>query len=356
MGKPLLVIAISDESYLSPLVVGLAVKLYETADIEVISDTAYFEEFFTCPRKIDLLITDETFHRADLKCHSIQRTVVLSEEMAEDAQEDCNTHITDGRQVAYIFKYLNLPVLISSIIPREWIEIKTQGAVTQIIAVTAAEGGAGCTTVAMGIAACLKQSLKRVLFVSARTLQDFQSVLQNRTPLSIRGCSGLRAATPKVYYDLKQEIQKEWFSFLPALPSSRYSLNITEKSLGTFLQAAQKSGEYDAIIVDIGNELTPGNIELLDLASKVLVITRQAESSAAKLEMLLHNINCSDSERFHFVCNQYDMARSNALTNGAFSGSVKIEEYISEFKERETVGVKELAKNSDLQKIAYALM
>ena len=192
MGKPLLVIAISDESYLSPLVVGLAVKLYETADIEVISDTAYFEEFFTCPRKIDLLITDETFHRADLKCHSIQRTVVLSEEMAEDAQEDCNTHITDGRQVAYIFKYLNLPVLISSIIPREWIETKTQGAVTQIIAVTAAEGGAGCTTVAMGIAACLKQSLKPIstLRIGGTALYKAENIRTSMWTASTCGATG----------------------------------------------------------------------------------------------------------------------------------------------------------------------
>lgn len=355
MSKPLLVVAISDENYLFPLEIGLAERLYEAVDIEVISDPAYYEEFFTAPRNIDLLIVDEKFYNEELKRHNIKKTVLLSEDI-DESNDGNDTQVLDDQQVIRVFKYLNLKVLMSSIIPGEWEGIKKSAGTTQVVVVVSAEGGVGCTTVALGICADLKQSLKRVLYVNVKAFQDFHYYLQNKSPLSIQGCAKLRNPTPKVYMDMKAEIRQEFFSYLPPLSSARYSLGIAEKAYQSFIHAAQKSGEYDVVVVDIGNELTNDSLPILDMATKVLIITTQDETAAFKLSVMLHSVSCSDKDKFMFVCNKYNGGRENAFTSNEYSNVAKITEYVNCYDSKELADIRSLAKVDGLQKVAYTLM
>lgn len=351
MSKPLLVVAISDENYLFPLEIGLAERLYEAVDIEVISDPAYYEEFFTAPRNIDLLIVDERFYNEELKRHNIKKTVLLSEDLDEN-----DTQVLDDQQVIRVFKYLNLKVLMSSIIPGEWEGIKRQSIPTQIIAVISAEGGAGCTTVSLGICAGLKQSLKRTLYVNTNSFQNFHHYLQNKTPMSVQGCTKLRNPTPQVYMEMKGELRQELFGYVPPLSSARFSLGISEKAYRSFILAAQKSGEYDALVVDVGCELTADSISILDIASKVIIVTEQNEYSAFKLQTMLHSISCTDKEKFMFICNKYNANSKNAYTSTDYSQVAKITEYVDYYPEDQIADVRALAKIDGLQKIVYTLM
>lgn len=354
MGKPTLVVAIRDEHYLFPLELALAEKVYESAEMEAISDPAYFEEYFTAPRTVDLLIVDEFFCKADLKRHNVKKTFLLTEEMDEEAGGAAGQQ-SGPQQFARIFKYLTLSVLISSIIPPEWGGSDRQDAGTQIIAVISAQGGAGCTTVALGVAACLRQSLKRTLYVNTETFQSFHRHLANRTEMTMGGCARMRSPSPRLYTELKAELQREQFSFLPPLPSSRYALGIGSDSYIQFVKAAQASGDFDKIVLDVGDELTPDNIPLLDAAAKVLIVCRQEEDAAFKMRVLMHNISCRDKDKFFFVCNHYRSGADNAFVSGEFAGMMKIDEYVAQFPQPAD-DVRSLAKNEGLQKVAYALM
>lgn len=356
MSKPLLVVAISDEHYLFPLEIGVAEKLYQSVDIEVISDSSYFEEFFTSPRSIDLLIIDESFYDADLKRHNIKKTILLTEDLDDGTEEKNDSLALTDSQTIKVFKYLNLQVLMSSIIPAEWIGVKTNTRATQVIAVISAEGGSGCTVTALGICSSLRQSLKRTLYVNTKSFQDFHYYFQNKTTLSMQGCSKLRNVTPKIYVELKGELQQEFFTYLPPVATARYALGIPEQAYQAFVQAAQKSTEYDVIVVDMGNELTAENIHMLDIATKVLIISGQQPSAAFKLQLLLRNINCNDKEKFHFVCNRYDAASENAFTSAEYANVAKINEYIEILPKEKLQTIKGLSKIDGLQRIAYSLM
>lgn len=355
MSKPVLVIAIEDENYLLPLELGLAERLFETAQIEVISDRAYFEEFFAVPRSIDLMIVDESFYVPELSRHNIKKTFLLSED-ADAWDEDEGQSKPESQPVVHIFKYLDLQVLMNCIIPAQWGGTKTQRDRTQVIVVISAQGGAGCTTVALGLGACLKQSLKRTLYINPRTYQSFSFYLENKTALSMQGCAKMRMSRAEIYADMKSELQQEGIVYLPALPSARHALAIEENAYIRLIRGAQQSGEYDAIIVDVGNELTAGMIALLDAATKVLVVTNQDRSAAFKLQVLLHNIRCSDKEKFHFVCSRYDAASDNAYVTDPLANGVKMDEYIEKVCPEQLGSVRALAKIEGLQRVAYTLM
>lgn len=356
MGKFTLVIAIKDENYLFPLELALAERVGENVDIEGISSPDYFESFFASPRSIDLMIIDDFFEKADFKRHNIKKVFLLTEEVPDDDDSQIQRRIPDTQQFARVFKYLTLSVLISSIIPQEWGGANKQSVGTQVVAVISPEGGSGCSTVALGVSACLKQSLKRTLYIDTEVLQNFHQHLSNRGEMTLDGCAKLRSASPRIYQDIKGELRHEHFSYLPALPSSRFALGITGAAYLQLVKSAQASGDFDMIVLDVGNELTPETIPLLDAASKVLIVLRQGEDSAFKMRILMHNINCGDKDKFHLVCNRYQRNMPNALVGGEFGNTVKIDEYIEELSSETAVDIKSLAKSEGLQKVAYAMM
>ena len=76
MAKPLLVIVENEESYLTPLEMKLAEMLWDSVDIEIISEKAYFDEYFIQPKKIDVLVIDESMYNERLHLHNINKIYI----------------------------------------------------------------------------------------------------------------------------------------------------------------------------------------------------------------------------------------------------------------------------------------
>lgn len=354
MAKPILIIGISDESYLLPLELAFAEKLYDVVEMEVISDSDYFKRYFMTPRTADILVIDEAFYSAELKRHNIGKIFLLTEEMSENVVEGVDVN-REG-QVIKIFKFLNISALVSSIIPSEWRGENKAKQGTQLITVVSAEGGSGCTTVAMGIASCFQQSLKRTLYVNVESFQNFHGRLNCKNELSMEGCTKMRNPSAALYMQMNSEIRKEQFNYFPPLPTLRHLVDISENAYIQLIKTAKASGDYDNIVVDMGDELSAGNLQLLDLSSKVIILSGQSSDSAFKLKAMLHNISCGDREKFHFICNKYASERENAFAGNEFAGMVKFEEYIPVLAEEKMAEVKKLVTVESLQKIAYELM
>ncbi len=354
MSKPLLVVVELDEKYLQPLELRLAELLHEKVDIEVISEQEYLEQFFSVPRSIDVLIIDEMQYGEEIKRHNIQKTVILTEEL-EDTDGELNDYKNRGNQLVRIFKYLKLQVLIGSIVPTEWSGTVKKEEHTQVIAIMAPAGGMGCTTLALGICACLRQNMKRVLYINVQSYQNFQYYFKNQEPLPSEAYGKLRNKNGNSYVEMKPYIRHEMFSYLPPMASPRNVLNISEEDIVALVQSARKVREYDDIIIDVGAELTEGLLPLLDNANKVLVVTKQDAYSAFKLKVMLHNINCSNAEKFSFICNGYDEEADNAYVSGKYK--VTISEYVKKIQDIDLLAsCKDLIGVEGLQKVAYTLL
>lgn len=351
MGKPVLVIAETDESYLSPLEMKIAFSLSDTVAIEILSEESAFEAFFSQPRTIDILVIDEKLYSSDLYCQSIKKTFILVEEL-EDVQDEDYSQKSEVR----LFKYSNLNALYGMIVPTEWGGRAGTAKKGQLLPVISSVGGAGCTSVAVGIAAYLAQNYKKVLYLNSQSMQTFQYYLSNQSKLLRNAMTDIRKANQS-YADIKKWFLHDHFDFLPSLETTRHNLGITTEHYSSLAKAAKMSQDYDYVIIDVGTELENGTVELVEEAEKVIVVTRQDAYSAYKTNALAEFFNIGDGEKFLFLCNGYEQDKKNAFSVSA-RGKINSRIVISEYVEWEDglSGLAQLTQLKGIQKIGVALL
>lgn len=355
MAKPLMVIVETDMEHLIPLQMKMAEILIDTADIEIISDPEYMEEYFTTPRTIDILVIEEDMYSERLSMHSIARTYVLADNMNDNAE---SVYQMEGRvsDVVCLFKYCNINTLANYIIPLEWAGLNSSEKEPRIVAVLSTAGGMGSTTVAVGIAACMKQNLKKVLYLNLKNYQDFHYYLANKGSLPMEGSAYLRDADARVYEKIKPFLQKEEFTYLPPLKTNRESMGISYKSYTELARIAQKSGEYDFIVVEIGNELNTETLKFLKFVNKVFVVTKQDEYSAFKLDVMKYNIKFSDKEKYLFICNFYEKDKPNALLEESGNAGTVISGYVDKIETEKIKSTNDLKAMEGIQKATFMLL
>lgn len=351
MAKPLMVIVEPDESYLMPLEMKLVEILWETVDIEIISDTGYFEEYFTVPRKIDILVIDAVMYSEKLQIHNIDKTIVLTENISEQNEPE-----EFGQKIIHIYKFSNLNAIVNCLVPGQWENRGLRKKETKIVAVISPSGGSGATTIAMGICAVLRQNLKKILYVNSQMYQTFQFYLQNKATLPVEGYSRLRCDNGQIYEMIKPYLLiEEGIHYMPPLKSSREALGIEVSAYIDFIRKCGQVNDYDFIVVDIGNELTAETLGFLEYAKMVYIVTRQDSFSVFKLDVFRRNVNCNDAEKYAFICNCFEKEKENGLLTQTGSSPIIIQEYV-ERQDETPDSCEALAAIEGIQKIAYMLI
>lgn len=348
MAKPLMVVVEQDESYLMPLELKLAETLWETADLELISDAEYYREYFSVLRKIDILIIDEALYAPELHSHAIGRIFVLTEDPSRQSRPE-----ESGKELVHIFKFSNLNAIVGRTVPDGWRDGGSQIKETRVIAMLSPAGGAGCTTAALGAGAVLAQNMKKVLYVNPQLYQTFQFYLGNKATLPMEACGKLRSGGCAA---MRPYLVSEGMWYLPPLRSSREALGIGASAYVELVDQFRRTNEYDFILVDIGSELTGGMLGFLEYAFRVCVITRQDAYSAFKLDVFRHNVNCSDREKYVFVCNCFEKDRQNGLLGPDGKQPVVIQHYIGQMDGGVPDSFEGLAEAEDMQKLGLMLM
>ena len=87
MARYQIVLADQDEDYISLLELRFLEYFGDVADIQLISDPAYFRSYFETPKKLDLLIINDALYLPELPRHSIDALIRLSEVPVETCWE-----------------------------------------------------------------------------------------------------------------------------------------------------------------------------------------------------------------------------------------------------------------------------
>ena len=269
MARPKVIIADEDANYIVPLQFKFVTDFFNKIDLEIITDRAYFDDYFSKPQNAEILIVSEELYDSFLQRHNIQNIFVMMEQYDEGGTGELN--------VNQIFKYTSIKEIFNEIIG------KSAGALnvaavekkeTQIILVTSAAGGVGKTTVAMGVAACLVQNYKRVLYIEAASLQSAQYMLENDTPISSPDIyTKLLNPSDSIYADIKHVIRKEVFSYIPPFKAAIMSVGLSKNIYMDIAVSAKKSGEYDYIVVDTDSVFDEFKADLLNVADKVIFVS-----------------------------------------------------------------------------------
>lgn len=352
MARPKVIIADEDADYIVPIQFKFVTEFFNKIDLEVVTERAYFDEYFSKPQNAEILIVSDKLYDASLQHHNIQNIFVMMEQFDEGGTGDLN--------VNQLFKYTSIKEIFNEIIG------KSAGALniaevekkdTQIILVTSAVGGVGKTTVAMGIAACLAQNYKRVLYINASRLQNFQYLLDNETPVSASDVySKLLNSSESLYEDIKHVIRKESFSYVPAFKAALMSLGIDYSVYEKLVISAKKSGDYDYIVVDAESTFDEYKSQLIDIADKVIIATRQNKSSVSATNILVSNINGSNSEKFIYICNDFIAENENMIISHDIINKFSANDYIVHIANCEQIKVSDLAKSKDIQKVAFLII
>ena len=346
------IVADTDESYVIPLQKKFAELFADKIDLEIITDKDYFNQLFSLSQHADILLVSDTLYNSGLKKHDIRHLMILSEHY-EPGQ-------TDELDICRLFKYTSVREIFNEITGRckETLYAEQDaGKETKIILITSASGGVGKTSVAFGLCRCLERNYKKTLYVNADRLQSFQWMLENGEP--IRDASvyaGLSGNLGNVYRIVRHVIRKEGFSYLPPFKAALMSLGIPYRVFALLAEAARKEQEYDYIVIDADSVFDEEKAALMQLADKILIVTKQTEYAVKATNELIQNVNRNNSDKYIFLCNDFKKEEENALLLPTAAHRFTVSEYIEHLPAYEMKGSGLPVQTPGLQKAAFLIM
>lgn len=351
MKKPVVVLADTDIKIIAPIEMKFLEEYDDKIDLQVITDKEYFEEYFSSPKNVDVLVADEELYSVELQKQNIPRMFVLTESVELDKTSDLIAErIQKYSSIKEIFNRiisLSSSVFSSDIKPTKH---------TQILLFYSAGGGVGKTTLAIGVSYCLTQNLKKVLYIDAERINSFQYLLNNVIPVSNNAYSSFLSYSPDIYSRIKPVLRNENFDYLPPFAASLSSLGIDFGIYKNIAESAKRTNEYDYIVVDTDSVFDNDKAELISAADKVFIVCEQNRKSLCATNMLLKNISFSDKEKFIFLCNKFDDSKENYLVSSQEKASFAINDYIKEIDNIESKKLSEICAEPEIQKAAYMMI
>lgn len=352
MAKPRIIIADTDIGYIIPLQLKFVDEFFEKVDIEIITSEDYFESLFAVPQKADVLIISEELYDSSILRHNISHIFLMTEQYEEEE--------THELKVNRIFKYTSIKEIFNEITGKSAAVLGGFDSVkkeTQVVLVYSACGGVGKTTMALGMSACLTKNYKRVLYINASRLQTFQRLLGNSTPITAADVyAKLGKASDGIYNDIKHVIRKELFSYLPPFKAALMSLGVDYSIFEKIVLSAKRSADYDYIIVDADTAFDEDKAKLINVADRVIVVTTQTIASVYSTNVLVSNINGASSEKYVFVCNDFDKDKDNALISPEITLKFAVQDYIDHIDHYDRLSCESLATSGGIQKTAFLVM
>lgn len=352
MAKPRVIIADEDPNYIVPLQFKFVTDFFDKIDLEIITDGEYFNEFFSKPQNAEILIVSEELYDASLQRHNISNIFVMMEQLEESETGELN--------VNRLFKYTSIKEIFNEIVGKSSVTLnigEIEKKETQIVLVTSAAGGVGKTTIAMGVAASLTKNYKRVLYLNASRLQVFQHMLNNCSSISATDVyTKLTTASDNVYSEIKHVIRNEEFNYLPPFKAALMSLGLDYSVFEKIVLSAKKSKDFDFIVVDADSTFDECKASLINLADRVVVVTNQSLSSVMATNILVSNINGANTDKYIFVCNDFDKEGTNALILPNLKVKFTVSDYVEHINRIEQLKPVELAKDSGIQRITFLVI
>ncbi len=353
MSKPRVIIADEDAGYIIPLQHKFATEYTDLIDLEIITDKEYYSAFFSKPQNADVLIISDGLYDSSVQRHNISNVFVMDDEEVDDTA-------TGELNVNRLNKYTSVKEIFNEIVSKSSRSLNLSAVdkkETQIILVTSASGGVGKTAVALGLAGCLARNYKRVLYINACNLQNFQFYMNNNEPISSPEIySRLLNADEKIYNGIKHVIRKESFSYLPAFKAALLSLGLNCSIYSKIAASAKKSMDFDYIVIDSESSFDECKTDLINDSDRVILVTDQSYISVRSTNNLVSNINGINSDKYVFVCNKFDKTAFNAIVSSDVQMKFNINEYIERMKESDNTKPEDLAGVDGIKKLSFMLI
>lgn len=340
MEKVRIFFAESDENYIYSIICKILAEQGEAVNVECVTDRAYLESVSRAPIKCDILVAKEEWYDAYLQKQNIGQIFLLCEGYGGDVAPGVR-RINKYTSIKEIYLHITAGMGAGKKLPG-----RERG--TVLYAVHSAVGGCGKTTLALGLCCALKKYGSRVLYVNMESIQNFNYMLENQEYVDL----GLW--NKGIVNGLETVARMQEFEYVPPLKQSALLNGVSYAGLIEALGRIRDRHIYDYIVAELPLEPDGERLQLLNMADKVLFVTKQDPLSVWKTERFLENLDHSDKSRFLMVCNLYSDRRENQITR---SGKLEMDEQIEELENPEELrSVRQLARSGVYDKLVYLLM
>lgn len=347
MLKLQIVLADLDKAYISMLELRFLEHFGDVADIQLISDRDYFQEYFSTHRKLDLLILSDAFYSPSLARHDIGAILRLSETPVAGEQGE-----TAGEGGRLLYKYSAMKTIFAEIQPYLG---RDRAAAARLLCVYAPAGGMGTTTVALGLAGALAGHQRKVLFVDTQPIQSSRMLLPRCPPPPPEFQTALLTGGPALAQQLPGVCGHGSFDFIPPFDHMVTTYGVGLEHYRGLLELVKRAGAYDFVVVDCSSEFTQEKSLLISQCDQVVVVTGQDPAASWKTATLLQDINIPDKDRFLFLCNRY-RADSHDYLKERLSGKAMITDYLEELPQEVCNDLEKLTAVSEFAMLALRVL
>lgn len=347
MEKARIVVADADVNYVMAFQLKLIEQFYDKINLEIITDKNYYKEFFATHQKIDILIVSGDLYDLSVRRHNINSVFILS--------EDYETNIETNAYTKVIYKYSSIKEIINIVQSNsdDILNFEESGVNnTQVVLVTSAAGGVGKTTVAIGLAVSLAEENK-VLYINSEQIHSFQHLFKDKTTVSGNIYMSLLNSKNLKFEEIKEYIRNEGFDYIPQFRASLLSLGIKPDIYQKLIMEVKASREYDYIIVDSDNVFDENKVNMMEIADKVIVVTKLNRASIVATKSLIHNINGMTVDKYKIVVN--DCSQDINFENDLLIQDFSVDEYVENISNYEEKEMKDFLHIKSIQKIKYLL-
>ncbi len=307
MKKPRILIADTDLEYLVPLQMAFVREMRGQIDLEVVSDTEYFTSLFSVRQELDSLLVSERFLRgASIDAQSIGRYHQV-ECLYILRETDSPSDISAGCETKSLNMYRGSAGIVEEVLTQnlpKLIRVSHAHKTTRIALVCSAHGGAGKTTVALGMCRRLAEGGKKALYIGASRLQTFQRILREDGFISRPALRELSARPENAYEALfkNQGIRaKEDFDYVLPFFRSLQSVGLDMSVYFHMAASAKSNGAYDFVVIDAEN---PFEKRALDIADKIVIVLNRSEMSAYATNLLAGALSMEGNKPF-YICGEF---------------------------------------------------
>lgn len=348
--KPRIVVVDTDINYIFALETKFVEEFFGKVDIEIITDANYYRSLFESPQNIDIMIVCEKMYDTNLLKHNIENIFVMTEQDGDSYTAQLSANL--------MYKYTNIKEIFNKIvgISADSLKLEKIEQESKLVMFYSANGGTGKTSIALAISEALSKNYKKVLYINASYLQSFASHFKEMTPILSRELyTNFPLDSQDLYSELKAQIKKEQFSYLPPFKAAIISLDIDFSVYAKLAESAKKSDEYDYIILDVDSGFDDEKAKLMELCDKVIIVSEQSAASVYATNLLVSNISKVNTDKFSFICNKYSKEKEKDLILSNIKMKYEVSENLEFISNFECSTYKDIPRNS-IEKVIVSVL
>jgi MinD-like ATPase involved in chromosome partitioning or flagellar assembly len=299
-----LVIIDTDYEFVRGIEEDLIRRYADSVDVQILTDQACIDEYFSRKRTIDVLIIDQNNYGEYLSEHAIRQTFLMIPEIALDREIPAN--------VRPMVKYLPKEELFRAI-SDTFARFDSEGSldpgrekrVTHVIAVFSPIGGCGKSLVSIGLARKLTKLDKKVLLVGCDDVQSFAAYYDVHDFAEDRLAKKLREPDADTYWIVMQNIGSDEFHYLKPFSRVPHALGVGRTQWGPFITMMREKKDYDYIVLDIGSRVDEASRALMDRSDVVVMVTEPNVMATRKMLRISGDSDMLPAKKCYIISNQY---------------------------------------------------